>query len=61
MTREAAFPFPLPGGLHARPAAVLRDRALAFEAHCTFINDRTGARAPLGNLLGLLATDTRHQ
>ncbi|WP_306599439.1 phosphoenolpyruvate--protein phosphotransferase [Geothrix sp. 21YS21S-2] len=61
MTREAAFPFPLPGGLHARPAAVLRDRALAFEAHCMFINDRTGARAPLGNLLGLLATDTRHQ
>ncbi len=60
MTLEAAFPFPLPGGLHARPAAVLRDRALAFDAQCVLVNDRTGARAPLANLLGLLATDTRH-
>ncbi|BDU74030.1 phosphoenolpyruvate--protein phosphotransferase [Mesoterricola silvestris] len=61
MTRETVFAFPLPGGLHARPAAALRDRALAFDARCVFINDRTGARAPLGNLLGLLATDTRHR
>jgi len=54
-----AFAFPLEGGLHARPAAALRDRALAFEARCEFVNDRSARRAPVANLLSLLATDTR--
>ena len=59
MTLDFPFTFPLAGGLHARPAAALRERALAFQARSEFVNDRSGRRAPLTSLLGLLATDTR--
>jgi fructose-specific PTS system IIA-like component len=59
MTMESSFVFPLAGGLHARPAAALRECALPFEARFELINDRTGLRADLLNLLSLLATDTR--
>ena len=60
MTLDYCFSFPLLGGLHARPAAVLRERALAHDATCELLNERTGNRAKLTNVLSLLATDTRH-
>ena len=54
-----AFAFPLEGGLHARPAAALRLRALALGGGVELVNERSGRRAGLGDLLALLATDTR--
>jgi fructose-specific PTS system IIA-like component len=59
MILELAFRFPLQGGLHARPAAALRLRALG--SPCTWVNDATGHRASLGDLLALLATDTHQE
>jgi fructose-specific PTS system IIA-like component len=57
MAEELSFRFPLAGGLHARPAAALRLRALAL-GPCRLINDRSGRSAALDDLLALLATDT---
>jgi len=56
---ELAFTFPLAGGLHARPAAALRGRALASGLPVCLVNGRSGRTALLGNLLEVLATDTR--
>lgn len=56
---DYAFDFPLAGGLHAWPAAALRERALAHRARFEFVNERTGRNASLSSVLGLLATDTR--
>lgn len=56
---EYAFDFPLAGGLHAWPAAALRERGAAHSARLEFLNERTGRTAPLDSVLGLLATDTR--
>lgn len=57
---EFTFVFPLREGLHARPAAALRERALAHPVEIAWINERTGLRASLQNVLSLLATDTHH-
>jgi len=56
---DYAFVFPLAGGLHAWPAAALRERTAAHSARFEFMNERTGRTAPLDSVLGLLATDTR--
>lgn len=56
---DYAFAFPLAGGLHAWPAAALRERAMAHPARLEFVNERTGRKAPMDSVLGLLATDTR--
>lgn len=56
---DYAFDFPLAGGLHAWPAAALRERSAAHSARFEFLNERTGRTAPLDSVLGLLATDTR--
>lgn len=56
---EYAFDFPLAGGLHAWPAAALRERSAAHTARFEFLNERTGRTAPLDSVLELLATDTR--
>ncbi len=55
---ELRFAFPLPEGLHARPAAALRERAMALSAEATWTNLRNGRSAPLRSVLGLLATET---
>lgn len=55
---ELRFGFPLAEGLHARPAAALRDRAQTLAAEATWTNLRNGRSAPLGSILGLLATET---
>ncbi|WP_291272055.1 phosphoenolpyruvate--protein phosphotransferase [Geothrix sp.] len=56
---DYAFDFPLAGGLHAWPAAALRERSAAHSARLEFLNERTGRTASLDSVLGLLATDTR--
>ena len=59
MILELPFRFPLAQGLHARPSAMLRARARVHAARLQLANDRSGRTAELGNLLSLLATDTR--
>jgi len=58
MPLEHAFAFPLARGLHARPAAALRERAQLFGAECVLFNDRNGRSSDLRDLLSLIATNT---
>lgn len=55
---ELRLRFPLAGGLHARPSAALRARALVHGEPVTWTNLRTGRSAALDSVLGLLATET---
>ncbi len=59
MSREISFRFPLPLGLHARPAALLRDAACAFTSAVTLVNRRSGRRADARSVLALVASATR--
>lgn len=56
---EHVFSFPLPNGLHARPASYLAETARAHRADLLFANTRTGRCANLRSVLGLVGTDTR--
>lgn len=58
MVREHAFSFPLPNGLHARPASHLEEMARGFRADIVLANDHNGRRARVTNVLALVATDT---
>src|SRR5271163_926681 len=58
MTTEFSFKFPLPDGLHARPASAFEDVARPFASEITFINDRTGAQACVKSVLGMVSTST---
>jgi fructose-specific PTS system IIA-like component len=60
MALEIAFSFPLPGGLHARPASRLRDEVVPFRSVVTFLNRASGASASARSVLGLVATRTAH-
>ena len=59
MARELSFRFPLPLGLHARPASALREVASAFTSAITLTNRRTGREANAKSVLALVATLTR--
>ena len=52
------FAFPLAGGLHARPASLLRDACRPFAAAVVFRNLRNGRRADAASVLELVASDT---
>ena len=58
MALEIAFVFPLPGGLHARPASRLQEEVARFRSVVTFLNRATGAGASARSVLGLVATRT---
>ncbi len=60
MALEISFSFPLPGGLHARPASRLRDEVARFRSVVTFLNRASGASASARSVLGLVATLTAH-
>jgi multiphosphoryl transfer protein len=60
MAREHSFSFPLPNGLHARPASQLEEIARAFRADIELVNEQNGRRASAKNVLALVATDTNH-
>ncbi len=60
MALEITFAFPLPGGLHARPASRLRDEVAPFRSVVTFLNRASGASASARSVLGLVATRTAH-
>lgn len=59
MARELSFPFPLPAGLHARPASVLRDQACRFRSTITFANRANDRTANARSVLALVSTLTR--
>ena len=59
MATELSFRFPLPLGLHARPASLLRDAAGAYESAITLTNRRNDLRANAKSTLALVATLTR--
>lgn len=60
MAVEIAFSFPLPGGLHARPASRLREEVVLFRSVVMFLNRVSGASASARSVLALVATRTGH-
>ncbi|CAG0967217.1 partial Multiphosphoryl transfer protein 1, partial [Gammaproteobacteria bacterium] len=58
MTVEIAFAFPLPGGLHARPAARLQEEVARFRSVVTFLNRANGTSASARSVLALVSTRT---
>lgn len=60
MAVEIAFSFPLPGGLHARPASRLQEEVSRFRSVVTFLNRASGNGASARSVLGLVATRTGH-
>ena len=58
MTVEVSFAFPLPGGLHARPASRLQEEVARFRSVVTFLNRANGASASARSVLALVATRT---
>jgi len=58
---EIAFVFPLPGGLHARPAGRLQEEVARFRSVVTFLNRASGASASARSVLALVATRTGHR
>jgi phosphoenolpyruvate-protein phosphotransferase len=59
LAKELSFRFPLPLGLHARPASLMRDATSAFESAITLTNRRNGLTANTRSTLALVATLTR--
>ena len=59
MPLEYAFTFPLPNGLHARPASHLRAAAGRFASAVTLVDDRSAATANVKSVLSLVAADVR--
>jgi phosphoenolpyruvate-protein phosphotransferase len=55
---EFSFPFPLPLGLHARPASIIQENAERFEAEIFWDNFRSGITADAKSALSLVASDT---
>ena len=60
MAVEIAFAFPLPGGLHARPASRLQEEVSRFRSAVTFLNRASGASASARSVLAMVATRTGH-
>lgn len=58
MTVEIAFSFPLPGGLHARPASRLQEEVARFRSVVTFLNRANELSASARSVLALVATRT---
>jgi phosphoenolpyruvate-protein phosphotransferase len=59
MALDLKFTFPLPNGLHARPASIFRDAASQFQSDVTLQNYRDHSRANAKSALALVATLTR--
>jgi phosphoenolpyruvate-protein phosphotransferase len=56
---EFEFAFPLPLGLHARPAGVIQEKTESFAGDVVWENLRTGSAADAKSVLSLVASDTR--
>jgi len=60
VAHEFVFSFPLPNGLHARPASSLCRAVARFGSGVVFSNRRTGLSANVRSVLALVATLTKH-
>ncbi len=60
MAQEIEFAFSVPGGLHARPASLLRSAVSRFGSAAMFVNRRSGRTANARSTLALVSTLTRH-
>jgi multiphosphoryl transfer protein len=56
---EISFDFPLPNGLHARPATALHEVVKRFGSTVTLTNQRSGLEGSASSVLALVATRTR--
>ena len=59
MLPDYQFIFPLPAGLHARPAGALADIAGAFAADIRLLNERTGTSVCAKSMLSMISADIR--
>lgn len=59
MACEFEFAFPLPQGLHARPAGLIQEKAETFPGEVVWENLRNGLAADAKSVLSLVATDTQ--
>lgn len=60
MALEIEFAFSVPGGLHARPASLLRDAAARFRSAIVLTNRSRNRTANAKSTLALVSTLTRH-
>jgi fructose-specific PTS system IIA-like component len=59
MPREIRFQFPLPQGLHARPASFLQAVANRFASEVCLVNERTQRSANAKSVLSMVSADVR--
>ncbi len=59
MAVEFTFDFPLPLGLHARPAAFIQDYCQSFSGQIVLENKRNGRAADPKSILSLITSDTQ--
>ncbi|MCU0857448.1 MAG: phosphoenolpyruvate--protein phosphotransferase [Pontiellaceae bacterium] len=59
MFSEYKFSFPLPDGLHARPASIFAEAASAFTADIYLVCERTGISADAKSMLAMIGADIR--
>jgi fructose-specific PTS system IIA-like component len=60
MPADYCFNFPLPNGLHARPASHFEAVASRFRSKITLILERTGVHANARSVLSMVSADVRH-
>jgi len=57
---EFTFDFPLPLGLHARPAAFIQEKCQDFAGEIVFENLRNGRKGEAKSILSLITSDTQY-
>ncbi len=60
MMQDFHFVFPLPNGMHARPASQLEAVAARFSSAVHLHCERNGNRADAQSVLSLISADIRH-
>ena len=60
MPLQYPFIFPLPNGMHARPASLLEEMARSFNSSITITNQRTGRKADVKSVLSIISAEIRH-
>ncbi|MGQ9801875.1 MAG: phosphoenolpyruvate--protein phosphotransferase [Candidatus Saccharicenans sp.] len=61
MAVEFTFEFPLPLGLHARPASFIQEKCQDFRGEIVWENLRNGRKSDAKSVLSLVTSDTQHR
>lgn len=61
MAVEFVFEFPLPLGLHARPASFIQEKCQNFRGEIIWENLRNGRKVDARSILSLVTSDTQHR